>query len=35
MDNLRKTLQPSRTDLEKRLTGHYDGPTLQPQLFWA
>jgi uncharacterized protein len=35
MDSLRKTLQPSRTDLEKRLTGHYDGPTAEPHLFWA
>ena len=35
MDRLRKTLQPSRTDLEKRLTGHLDGPTEKPHLFWA
>jgi len=35
MERVRKTLQPSRADLEKRLTGHYDGPTSQPQLFWV
>jgi uncharacterized protein len=35
MNRLRKTLQPSRTDMEKRLTGHYDGPTEKPHLFWA
>jgi uncharacterized protein len=35
MDRLRKTLQPSRDDLEKRLSGHHDGPTLKPHLFWA
>jgi uncharacterized protein len=35
MDRLRKTLQPSREGLEKRLTGHYDGPTEKPHLFWA
>jgi uncharacterized protein len=35
MDRLRQTLQPSRMGLEKRLTGHYDGPTLRPHLFWA
>jgi uncharacterized protein len=35
MDRLRKTLQPSRERLEKNLTGHHDGPTLTPHLFWA
>jgi uncharacterized protein len=35
MERLRKELQPSRQDLEKRLSGHYDGPTHQPQSFWA
>jgi hypothetical protein len=35
MDRLRKTLQPSRDDLEKRLSGHHDGPTLKAHLFWA
>ena len=35
MNRLRKTLEPSRTDLEKRLSGHHDGPTLKPHLFWV
>jgi uncharacterized protein len=35
MDRLRKTLQPSREGLEKNLSGHYDGPTGTPHLFWA
>jgi len=35
MDRLRKTLQPSRDGLEKNLSGHFDGPTLKPHLFWA
>jgi aryl-alcohol dehydrogenase-like predicted oxidoreductase len=35
MDRLRKTLQPSREGLEKNLSGHHDGPTLKPHLFWA
>jgi uncharacterized protein len=35
MDRMRKTLQPSREGLEKNLTGHHDGPTLSPHLFWA
>jgi len=35
MDRLRESLQPSREGLEKNLTGHHDGPTLQPHLFWA
>jgi len=35
MDRLRNTLQPSRGDLEKRLTGHYDGPTRESHLFWV
>lgn len=35
MERLRKTLQPSRQGLEKNLSGHYDGPTMQPQQFWA
>jgi uncharacterized protein len=35
MDRLRKTLQPSREGLEKNLSGHYDGPTVMPHLFWA
>jgi uncharacterized protein len=35
MDRLRKNLQPSREGLEKNLSGHHDGPTLKPHLFWA
>jgi len=35
MERLRGTLQPSREGLEKRLSGHHDGPTLHPHLFWA
>lgn len=35
MDRLRKALQPSREGLEKNLTGHHDGPTQTPHLFWA
>lgn len=35
MDRLRKSLQPSREGLEKNLSGHHDGPTLKPHLFWA
>jgi uncharacterized protein len=35
MDHLRKSLQPSREDLQKHLSGHHDGPTLKPHLFWG
>ena len=35
MERLRKELQPSREGLEKNLSGHHDGPTLKPHLFWA
>ena len=35
MERLRKTLQPSREGLEKNLSGHHDGPTLKPHLFWV
>jgi len=35
MDRMRKSLQPSRQQLEKNLSGHHDGPTLKPHLFWA
>jgi uncharacterized protein len=35
MDRMRKALEPSRQQLQKNLSGHYDGPTLQPHIFWA
>ncbi len=35
MERLRKNLQPSRENLEKKLSGHDDGPTQTPHLFWA
>lgn len=35
MQELRDTLDPSRGDLEKRLVGHFDGPTISPELFNA
>ncbi|MGB7437672.1 MAG: aldo/keto reductase [Candidatus Acidiferrum sp.] len=35
MDRMRKTLEPSRQRLEKNLTGHHDGPTEKPHLFWV
>jgi aryl-alcohol dehydrogenase-like predicted oxidoreductase len=35
MEALRKEINPSRGDLEKRLVGHLDGPTGSPELFWA
>ena len=35
MQRLRDSLTPSRTDLEKRLVGHLDGPTIRPELFDA
>lgn len=35
MERLRNSMQPSRQGLEKRLSGHHDGPTLHPHLFWA
>jgi|SRR5450432_1851708 uncharacterized protein len=35
MQQLRDTLTPSRGELENRLVGHLDGPTLNPQLFDA
>ena len=35
MQELRDTLNPSRGDLEKRLVGHFDGPTISPELFNA
>ena len=35
MDRMRKTLEPSRQPLQKNLSGHHDGPTLHPHMFWA
>jgi aryl-alcohol dehydrogenase-like predicted oxidoreductase len=35
MERLRQTLQPSREQLEKNLSGHYDGPTLNGAWFWV
>jgi aryl-alcohol dehydrogenase-like predicted oxidoreductase len=35
LDRMRRSLQPSREGLEKNLTGHHDGPTVVPYLFWA
>ncbi len=35
MDRLRRGLETSRSPLEKRLSGHLDGPTRMPELFWA
>jgi aryl-alcohol dehydrogenase-like predicted oxidoreductase len=35
MERLRNSMQPSRDGLEKKLSGHHDGPTLAPHLFWA
>ena len=34
-EQLRQQLNPSREGLEKRLVGHLDGPTLQPEIFQA
>ncbi|HTF26339.1 MAG TPA: aldo/keto reductase [Candidatus Limnocylindria bacterium] len=35
MDRLRQQLTPSRDGLEHRLSGHLDGPTAVPELFWV
>jgi len=35
MNRLRKAVQPSREGLEKNLSGHLDGPTEMPHLFWV
>jgi hypothetical protein len=35
MEHLRKQLTPSREGLEQRLSGHLDGPTSSPQVFWT
>jgi hypothetical protein len=32
---LRQQLNPSRERLEKRLVGHLDGPTANPEMFLA
>jgi hypothetical protein len=34
-DHLRQQLGTSREGLEKRLVGHCDGPTQNPEVFWA
>jgi uncharacterized protein len=35
MDRLRRELNPSREGLEHKLVGHCDGPTANPEVFWA
>ena len=35
MNQLRRGLEISREPLEKKLTGHLDGPTRTPEIFWA
>ncbi len=35
MEKLRKSMDPSRGPMEKRLVGHLDGPTRTPEIFWA
>jgi uncharacterized protein len=35
MEHLRQELGVSRSMMEKELTGHVDGPTDHPELFWA
>ena len=35
MEQLRRALAPSREDLEHRLVGHLDGPTMTPHAFFA
>jgi predicted aldo/keto reductase-like oxidoreductase len=35
MEQLRRQLTPARDGLEKRLVGHWDGPTANPELFCA
>jgi len=34
-ERLRQQLGSSREGLEKRLSGHCDGPTRNPEVFWA
>ena len=35
MERMRKDVAPSREGLEHNLTGHLDGPTATPEIFWA
>jgi predicted aldo/keto reductase-like oxidoreductase len=35
MERMRKDVSPSREGLEHNLTGHLDGPTATPEIFWA
>jgi hypothetical protein len=35
MEGLRKEVSPSREGLEHNLSGHLDGPTARPEIFWA
>jgi len=35
MERLRKDVGPAREGLEHNLSGHLDGPTGQPEIFWA
>ena len=35
MERMRKDVSPSREGLEHNLTGHWDGPTRTPEIFWA
>jgi len=35
MDGLRRDLRVSRQGLERMLDHHLDGPTNQPEIFWA
>jgi predicted aldo/keto reductase-like oxidoreductase len=35
MEQLRRQLTPARDGLEKRLVGHWDGPTANPEMFCA
>ena len=34
-EHLRQQLNPAREGLEKRLVGHLDGPTADPEMFLA
>jgi hypothetical protein len=35
MDQLRRALEPSRQGMQERLSGHLDGPTARPEVFWV